>query len=90
LRGQNAADAAGLYNDLAADFFSELHSPIKFIHAAPGFVDTNWWVEVQWRYNVGGIMFQVSANIPPLMAARGYPGSPHLMYVFLGVWLVEV
>ncbi len=36
---KNAADAAGFYNDLALDKFSELpeNKAITFIHAAPGF-----------------------------------------------------
>lgn len=49
---KNAADAAGLYNDLQLDGYSRAagNERIAFIHSAPGFVDTNlerglpWWV----------------------------------------------
>ncbi len=41
---KNAADAAGFYNDLALDALARApeDSKIAFIHAAPGFVNTNW------------------------------------------------
>ena len=46
----NAANIAGFYNDLAVDALS--HQPgnenIAFIHAAPGFVNTNWGTEMPW------------------------------------------
>lgn len=42
---KNAADAAGYYNDLGLDQFALDHSEIKFVHAAPGFVNTNWGSE---------------------------------------------
>jgi hypothetical protein len=45
---KNAADAAGFYNDLTLDTFSrqEENKGITFIHAAPGFVKTNWGTEM--------------------------------------------
>lgn len=40
---KNAADAAGYYTDLAVDqLSSEVNSPVKFIHMAPGFIATAW------------------------------------------------
>ena len=45
----NAANAAGFYNDLAADFLSRAHAPrVRFVHAAPGFVATRWGTEMPW------------------------------------------
>jgi len=53
---QNAADAAGYYNDLFLDSMArrEGNHKIQFIHAAPGFVNTNWGTELPWfmRYMV--------------------------------------
>lgn len=45
---KTAADAAGYYNDLALDALSRdpANSNIAFIHAAPGFVSTNWGTEM--------------------------------------------
>lgn len=45
---KNAADAAGLYNDLAVDALSREYTQTAFIHAAPGFVSTNWGTEMPW------------------------------------------
>ncbi|KDO31877.1 hypothetical protein SPRG_03093 [Saprolegnia parasitica CBS 223.65] len=47
---QNAADAAGYYNDLMLDAFADdaANSNIAFGHAAPGFVATNWGTEMPW------------------------------------------
>jgi NAD(P)-dependent dehydrogenase (short-subunit alcohol dehydrogenase family) len=42
----NAANACGFYNDLAMDQLSRENSNITFIHAAPGFVRTNWGTEL--------------------------------------------
>jgi NAD(P)-dependent dehydrogenase (short-subunit alcohol dehydrogenase family) len=53
---KNAADTAGFYNDLGLDALA--HQPenkdILFVHAAPGFVNTNWGTEMPWfiRYPV--------------------------------------
>lgn len=56
---QNAADAAGYYNDLCLDSMArrEGNNKIQFIHAAPGFVNTNWGTELPWfvRYMVRGM-----------------------------------
>lgn len=38
----NAANAAGFYNDLGLDVLSSQNPSISFIHAAPGFVRTEW------------------------------------------------
>jgi NAD(P)-dependent dehydrogenase (short-subunit alcohol dehydrogenase family) len=42
---KNAADAAGYYNDLGLDHFAVDNPDIRFVHAAPGFVNTNWGTE---------------------------------------------
>ena len=55
----NAANAAGFYNDLAAE--AQAREPgnegVLFLHAAPGFVNTRWGVEMPWlvRYLVRAI-----------------------------------
>ena len=43
---KNAADAAGVYNDLTMDKLSRAHPNVSFTHAAPGFVNTNWGTEM--------------------------------------------
>eukprot|EP00656_Telonema_subtile_P024099 TRINITY_DN2594_c0_g1_i3.p1 TRINITY_DN2594_c0_g1~~TRINITY_DN2594_c0_g1_i3.p1 ORF type:complete len:277 (+),score=55.32 TRINITY_DN2594_c0_g1_i3:128-958(+) len=40
-----AANAAGFYTDLALDTLSRENQKISFLHAAPGFVNTNWGTE---------------------------------------------
>lgn len=47
---KNAADAAGFYNDLALDAMARApgNEGMAFIHAAPGFVATNWGTEMPW------------------------------------------
>lgn len=47
---KNAADAAGLYNDVAADALSRdpANANVTFIHAAPGFVNTRWGTDMPW------------------------------------------
>lgn len=44
----NAANFAGFYNDLGMDAFSqrEENRGVSFVHAAPGFVNTNWGTEM--------------------------------------------
>ena len=44
----NAANAAGLYNDIAVDALSREHANagVTFVHAAPGAVSTNWGTEL--------------------------------------------
>jgi NAD(P)-dependent dehydrogenase (short-subunit alcohol dehydrogenase family) len=46
----NAANAAGFYNDIAVEALSKEHANIAFIHAAPGFVATNWGTELPWYF----------------------------------------
>jgi len=52
----NAANAAGFYNDLGLDVLarSPENENVVFVHAAPGFVNTNWGTEMPWyiRYVV--------------------------------------
>ncbi|ETV99688.1 hypothetical protein H310_07753 [Aphanomyces invadans] len=47
---KNAADAAGFYNDLMLDAYSQApaNAAIAFGHSAPGFVATNWGTEMPW------------------------------------------
>ena len=45
---KNAADAAGFYNDIGADSLAREHPTLSFMHAAPGFVNTNWGTELPW------------------------------------------
>ena len=44
---KNAADAAGYYTDLGFDSLAlkEENEGIQFVHAAPGFINTNWGTE---------------------------------------------
>jgi len=42
---KNAADAAGYYTDLGFDKLAKSNPTINFVHAAPGFVNTNWGTE---------------------------------------------
>jgi NAD(P)-dependent dehydrogenase (short-subunit alcohol dehydrogenase family) len=42
---KNAADAAGYYNDLGFDKLAKANPKINFVHAAPGFINTNWGTE---------------------------------------------
>ncbi|KAG7346444.1 short-chain dehydrogenase [Nitzschia inconspicua] len=42
---KNAADAAGYYNDLGMDQLAIENPNIRFVHASPGFVNTNWGTE---------------------------------------------
>ena len=47
---KNAADAAGFYNDVAAEAQAKEagNEHVLFLHAAPGFVNTRWGVEMPW------------------------------------------
>ena len=38
--------AAGFYNDCAVAALAKLHPHLSFIHIYPGFVNTNWWLEM--------------------------------------------
>lgn len=55
----NAANAAGFYNDIAveAQAGETSNNGVLFLHAAPGFVNTRWGVEMPWyvRYLVRAI-----------------------------------
>jgi NAD(P)-dependent dehydrogenase (short-subunit alcohol dehydrogenase family) len=42
----NAANAACMYNDIAADSLARENPNITFFHAAPGFINTNWGTEL--------------------------------------------
>jgi NAD(P)-dependent dehydrogenase (short-subunit alcohol dehydrogenase family) len=45
---KNAADAAGFYNDAGFEKLSEENPSLVVVHAAPGFVNTNWGTEMPW------------------------------------------
>jgi hypothetical protein len=45
---KNAADAAGVYNDLAAFELAARFPSCGFVHSAPGFVSTRWGSEMPW------------------------------------------
>ena len=54
----NAANAAGLYNDIAVDSMSRENPKISYTHIAPGVVATNWGTEMPWylRGPIRGLM----------------------------------
>ncbi len=41
----NAANVAGFYTDLAFDVLAKENPSVNFVHAAPGFINTNWGTE---------------------------------------------
>ena len=43
---KNAADAAGVYNDVLVEQMSVAHPKVAYTHASPGFVNTNWGEEM--------------------------------------------
>ena len=43
---KNAADASGFYTDLYLDALASEFPKVSFMHAAPGFVNTNWGTEM--------------------------------------------
>jgi hypothetical protein len=43
---KNAADAAGFYNDIFLDCLADANPSVAVVHAAPGFVSTNWGTEM--------------------------------------------
>jgi len=47
---KNAADFAGFYTDLGFDYMARqpANKHINFVHASPGFVNTNWGTEMPW------------------------------------------
>ncbi|KAI9340849.1 hypothetical protein BDR26DRAFT_860974 [Obelidium mucronatum] len=59
---KNAADSAGFYTDLMLDHYALENKKIAFVHAAPGFVNTNWGTEMPWA---------VRMLLKPLKAAFG-------------------
>lgn len=60
---KNAADAAGFFNDLAADALSRdpANAGIAFLHAAPGAVATNWGADFPWALKpvVRGLLWAI-------------------------------
>jgi NAD(P)-dependent dehydrogenase (short-subunit alcohol dehydrogenase family) len=45
---KNAADITGFYNDLFFDGLAKKNPSVNFVHAAPGFVNSNWGTEMPW------------------------------------------
>jgi NAD(P)-dependent dehydrogenase (short-subunit alcohol dehydrogenase family) len=65
----NAANACGFYNDLAFDqlarnFGGPAGNRISFVHAAPGFIRTNWGSEFPWYLRSVVRFAQVFARDP--------------------------
>jgi NAD(P)-dependent dehydrogenase (short-subunit alcohol dehydrogenase family) len=56
----NAANSAGMYNDLGLDAWSQQsdNREIDFIHASPGFVNTEWGKEMPWYIKAAVRMIQ--------------------------------
>ena len=46
----NAANACGMYNDIAVDKMSEENPNVSFIHIAPGIVKTDWGKELNFIF----------------------------------------
>jgi len=44
----NAANAAGMYNDVYLEKLAEKFPNVAYSHAAPGFVNTNWGTEMPY------------------------------------------
>lgn len=59
-----AANAAGFYNDIAADSLSREHPRVTFLHAAPGFVKTAWGTEMPFAIRALVRVAQVFAKSP--------------------------
>ncbi len=61
-----AANSAGFYNDLAVDAWSKQsgNEKIAFIHAAPGFVNTNWGTEMPWYLKAAVRLIQPLGRSP--------------------------
>ncbi|KAL9647791.1 hypothetical protein ABK040_001347 [Willaertia magna] len=72
----NAANAAGFYNDLAMDQLSreEGNENISFIHAAPGFVATNWGTELPTLLRWTTRCLQVFGKTPEKCAESMFKG----------------
>lgn len=75
---KNAADAAGYYNDLFLDRMAFKYENVNFIHAAPGFVASQWGTEmpwalkvpIRWMQRIGGKSTDVCAEnmVKPILA----------------------
>ena len=77
-----AANAAGFYNDLGMDALSlkedSAGSGVVFVHAAPGFVNTNWGTEMPWyiRWPVRAMQVGTS-SLRAHCAKRGERAEPN-------------
>jgi len=76
----NAANAAGFYNDLGLDAFAKKreNAGVTFVHASPGFVNTNWGTEMPWVIKSAVRVLQVFGRSPA--ACAEYMCSPMLRY----------
>ena len=62
---KNAADAAGFYNDIATEELSKEYPSVRFIHSAPGIVNTTLGSEFPFyiRYPVRGLLGLIGQSI---------------------------
>ena len=60
----NAADFAGYFNDLCLDQFARKTAGVNFVHASPGFVNTNWGSEFSWMLRTMVRMMQPLGRSP--------------------------
>ena len=82
---KRAADAAGFYNDLLADAMARApgNERVLFVHAAPGFVATNWGNEmpapVRWLVRAAQVLGKTPADCAEAMLdplfSRGAAGG---------------
>eukprot|EP01039_Chlorochromonas_danica_P005544 gene5544-6107_t len=74
---ENAANAAGFYNDLVLDGFSKEkeNDKILFLHAAPGIISSNWGREMPWyiRLMVRGLQAVIGRSIDDCGTAMASP-----------------
>eukprot|EP01108_Squamamoeba_japonica_P002827 TRINITY_DN239_c0_g6_i1.p1 TRINITY_DN239_c0_g6~~TRINITY_DN239_c0_g6_i1.p1 ORF type:complete len:338 (+),score=68.92 TRINITY_DN239_c0_g6_i1:54-1067(+) len=58
----NAANAAGFYNDIFTEKMNEVHPNVAVIHAAPGFVASDWGSTFPWYLKGPTRFFQLFAT----------------------------
>ncbi|GMI11049.1 hypothetical protein TrLO_g10689 [Triparma laevis f. longispina] len=77
---KNAADSAGFYNDCYLDCLASKNNTVKYGHAAPGFVSTNWGTEMPAMLRM---------MIRPLQAAFGRDKFKCGEYMYEGLMGME-
>jgi len=65
---KNAAAANGFYTDIAVDSMSREHPKVLYVHAAPGFVKTNWGNEWPLPLRLGVRALQLFLTSPEVCA----------------------